>query len=71
MLVVVAGMGARQVLMAGLIDLAVTGDVVVVAGESEAGLMAGDERRDRERAVLAGGGTMDDDEIDGTQDGKS
>jgi hypothetical protein len=28
--------------------------------------MAGDERRDGEGAVLAGGGTMNDDEIDGS-----
>jgi len=60
-LVVVTGMGAGQVLMAGLIHLAVAGDVVVVAGEAEAGLMAGNEGRNGEWAVLAGGTAVNDD----------
>lgn len=37
MLVVVAGMGSDKVLMAGLVDAAITGDVIVVASEAEAG----------------------------------
>jgi len=37
----VAGMGSDKVLMAGLVDAAITGDVIVVAGEAEAGGMAG------------------------------
>ena len=44
-LVVVLGMGAGEVLVARLEQLAVTLDVVVVAGEAEAGVVAGDERR--------------------------
>ena len=44
-LVVVAGMGTGEVLVARLVQLAVTLDVVVVAGEAEAGVVAGDERR--------------------------
>lgn len=36
-----AGMGSDKVLMAGLVDAAITGDVIVVAGEAEAGGMAG------------------------------
>ena len=53
-LVVMTGMGTDQVLMTGLIGLAIAGDVVVVSGETESCLVAGDERRDWERAVLAG-----------------
>ena len=53
-LVVVAGMGAGEVLVAGLIQLTVALYVVVVAGEAEAAVVAGDERGDGERFVLAG-----------------
>ena len=53
-LVVVAGMYPRQILMACLIHLTIAGDIIVVAGEAETILMAGDERRDGERLVLAG-----------------
>ena len=53
-LVVVAGMGAGEVLVAGLIYLAVALYVVVVAGEAEAAVVAGDERGHGERPVLAG-----------------
>ena len=60
-LVVVAGMGAREVLMTGLVELSVPGDVIVVACEAETGIVAGNEGGDRERTVLAGRGTMDDD----------
>ena len=42
-LVVVAGMGAGQILMTSLIDLTIACDVVVVTGEPEAGIMAGYE----------------------------
>ena len=52
-LVVVAGVYPRQILMAGLVHLTVAGDIIVVAGEAETSLMAGDERRDGERPVLA------------------
>lgn len=51
-LVVVAGMYTWQILMAGLVHLTVAGDVIMVAGEAETSLVAGDERRDRERPVL-------------------
>ena len=51
-LVVVAGVGTDEVLVARLVDLAVAGDVVVVAGEAEAAVVAGDERGHRERLVL-------------------
>ena len=54
-LVVVAGMGADEVLMARLVELAVAGDVVVVAGEAEAGVVAGYEVLDGEAAVAARG----------------
>ena len=53
-LVVVAGMGAGEVLVAGLVQLAVALNVVVVAGEAEAAVVAGDERGHGERPVLAG-----------------
>ena len=51
-LVVVAGVYPRQILMAGLVHLTVAGDVIMIAGEAETSLMAGDERRDGERPVL-------------------
>ncbi len=51
-LVVVAGVGADEVLVARLVHFAVAGDVVVVASESEPAVVAGDERRHRERLVL-------------------
>ena len=53
-LVVVAGVGAGEVLVARLVQLAVALYVVVVAGEAEAAVVAGDERGDGERPVLAG-----------------
>ena len=62
-LVVVAGMGAGEVLVAGLIYLAVAGDVVVVAGEAEAAVVVGDEPRDGVRLVLAGRRTVNNDEF--------
>ena len=60
-LVVVAGMGAGEVLVAGLIYLAVALYVVVVAGEAEAAVVAGDERGHGERPVLAGRRTVNND----------
>ncbi len=64
MLVVVAGMCPRQVLMVRLVELAVAGDVVVIAGEPEAGIVAGDEVLDGEPTVAARGAAVDDDETD-------
>lgn len=63
-LVVVAGMGAREVFVTGLEHLTITGDVVVVGGEAETGLVAGDELGDREGPVAARGAAVNDDEID-------
>ena len=65
-LVVMAGMSAGQILMSGLIDMAIASDVVVVTGEPEAGIMAGYEVLDRESAVTACGAAVNDDEVDGT-----
>ncbi len=62
-LVVMAGMGAREVFMTGLEHLTITGDVIVVGGEAEAGLVAGDELGDREGPVAARGAAVDDDEV--------
>ena len=47
-LVVVAGMCPDEVLVTGLVDLAVTRDIIMVAGEAEACLVTGDERRNGE-----------------------
>ena len=52
-LVIVAGMRARQVLVACLKELPVPCDVVMVACEPEAGIVTGDERRDRKGPVFA------------------
>ncbi len=60
-LVVAFGMGTGEVLMAGLIYLAVALYVVVVAGEAEAAVVAGDERGHGERPVLAGRRTVNND----------
>ena len=65
-LVVVLGMGAGKVFMTRLVHLAITGDVIVVGGEAETGLVAGDELGDREGPVAARGATVNDDEIDAT-----
>ena len=56
----VAGVSTDEVLVPGLVGLSVAGDVVVVAGEAKAGLMAGNERGDRERPVYARRGTVND-----------
>jgi hypothetical protein len=42
-LIVVAGMGTDEILMTGLIDLSITGDVIMIAGETETGPMTGNE----------------------------
>ena len=60
-LVVVAGVGAGEVLVTGLIYLAVALNVVVVAGEAETAVVAGDERGHGERPVLAGRRTVNND----------
>lgn len=62
-LVVMAGMGAGEVLMTGLVHLTIAGDVVVVGGEAKTGLVAGDELGDREGPVAARGATVNDDEV--------
>ena len=62
-LVVVAGVGTDEVLVAGLVDLAVAGDVVMVAGESEPAVVAGDERRHRKGLVLPRRTAVDDYQI--------
>ena len=59
----VAGMGTDEVLVPGLVGLSVSRDVVVIAGEAEAGLVAGNERGDRERTVFAGRGTMNNNKV--------
>jgi len=61
--VVVAGMGTGEVLVPGLVGLPVSRDVVVVSRESEAGLMAGNERGNGERPVFAGCGAVNDNHI--------
>ena len=55
-----AGMGTDEVLVPGLVGLSVAGDVIVVSREAEAGLMTGNERGDREWAVFARRGTVND-----------
>ena len=65
-LVVVLGMGTDEVFMTRLVHLTITGDVIVVGGEAETGLVAGDEVSDRKRPVAARGATVDDDEVDAT-----
>ena len=60
-LVVVEGMGAGEVLVARLVQLTVALYVVVVAGEAEAAVVAGDERGDGERPVLARRRTVNND----------
>ena len=54
-LIVMAGVCPWQVLVPRLVHLSLTGDVVVVAGEPEVGVVTGDEILDREAAVTARG----------------
>ena len=65
-LVVMAGMGADEVFVTRLVHLTITGDVVVVGGEAETGLVAGDELGDREGPVAARGAAVNDDEVNAT-----
>ena len=62
-LVIVAGMCPRQILVACLIQLSVAGDVVVVAGKPEAGIVACDEVLDGEPTVTARGAAVDNNQI--------
>ena len=62
-LVIVPGMGSWQVLVPRLVQLTVTGDIVVVAGEPEAGLMTGYQLGDGERAVAARRRAVDNNQI--------
>lgn len=65
-LVVMPGMGTREVFMTGLVHLTIAGDVIVVGGEAEASLVAGNEVSDRKRSVAARGATVNDDEVNAT-----
>ena len=67
-LIVVACMGTDEILMAGLIDRSITGDVIMIAGEPEAGVVTGNEVLDGEPTVSASGAAVDDDEIYLTHD---
>jgi len=49
--------------MASLIDLAIAGDVIVVAGEAEAFLMAGYQGGDGEGLVAAGGAAVNNNQM--------
>jgi len=59
-LVVVAGMGPDEILMTGLINLTITGDVVMVAGEAETGLVTGYQVFHGEGTVAARRAAMHD-----------
>ena len=62
-LVVAYGVGAHQLLVARLVGLAVAGDVVVVARESEAIRVTADECCHGKASVTARGRTVDDNQI--------
>jgi len=57
-LVVVTDVTSRQVLMTRLVRLTVAGDVIVIASEPEAGIVAGNKVLDREPTVGTGGRTV-------------
>lgn len=57
-LVVVADVTSRQVLMTRLVRLTVAGDVIVIASEPEASIVAGNKVLDREPTVGTGGRTV-------------
>ena len=59
-LIVVAGMSADEIFMTGLIDLAVAGDVIVIAGEAETGLVTGYQVFHGEGTVAARRAAMHD-----------
>ena len=67
-LVVAGGMGAHQLLMTRLVGLAVTGDVVVVARESEPFRVTADEGCHGKVLVRARGRTVDDNQINVAHD---
>jgi len=64
MFVVSLGMSTHKVLVACLVQLSVAGNVVVVAGESEAVPMAADELLHSESPVAPRGTAMHDDHVD-------
>ena len=63
-LVIASGMGADEVFMTGLVDVSITGDIVMIPREAETVFMVGNEPFDGVRAVAARGTAVDDDEID-------
>jgi len=65
-LVVVSGMGSHQLLMARLVHLPVTRDVIVVPSEPEPRLMTGNKTGNRERLVAARSTAVDDNQINVT-----
>ena len=68
--IIAAGMHADFGFTAGLIDLAITGDVVVVADALavKLGVMTRPEVFDGETLIATCCGAMDDDEVDFTHD---
>ena len=67
-LVVVAGMCPRQVVVPRLIQLTIASDVVVVAAEPEAGIVAGNEVLYGESTVSARGAAVNDNQINAAHD---
>ena len=65
-LVVVPGMGTDKILMPGLVQLTIAGDVVMIAGEPETGIVTGNEVLDGEPTVGTGGRAVNDDQINFT-----
>ena len=63
-LVIASGMGTDEVFMTGLVDVSITGDIVMIPREAETVFMVGNEPFDGVRAVAARGTAGDDDEID-------
>jgi len=62
-LVVAPGVGTGELFVARLVRGAVLGDVPVVAGEAEAGIVAGDQVLQREPPVAARSAAVDNDEF--------
>ncbi len=62
-LVVMLGVGTGEVLMTGLEDLAIAGDIIVEGGEAVAALVAGDEVLNSQGPALAGATAMNNDKI--------
>ena len=67
-LVIAFGVGTNQLFMSRLVRLAVTGDVVVVARESEPFRVTADEGCHGKVLVRARGRTVDDNQIDVAHD---